>query len=119
MAGHPKRLVLHFDVNETIMVGDPVSSVDFDASLNHVLAKVAFLNEQLDAWHDGSPLDLEQRKLKDLKAPPLLTNFDAELKGRKCYEVRKPCSQTDVIIILSLCYPCSILFFCEFTTGRI
>lgn len=87
MATPKKRLVLHFDVNETIMVGDPVSDVDFEASLNNILAKVAFLNDSKDAWHDGSPLELSKRM--DLAtAPPLLTTFELE-KVQKCYEVNR------------------------------
>ena len=87
MATPKKRLVLHFDVNETIMVGDPVSEVDFEASLNNILAKVAFLNESKDAWHDGSPLQLSKRDGLH-GAPPLLTSFQLE-KVQKCYEVNR------------------------------
>lgn len=69
------------------MVGDPVSDVDFEASLNNILAKVAFLNDSKDAWHDGSPLELSKRM--DLAtAPPLLTTFELE-KVQKCYEVNR------------------------------
>ena len=37
------RLALHFDVNETIMVGDPAGGDTFDDSLNKILAKSAFV----------------------------------------------------------------------------
>ena len=40
-----RRLVLHFDVNETIMVGDPASNINFGQSLNNLLAKVAFFQD--------------------------------------------------------------------------
>ncbi|CAK9054422.1 unnamed protein product [Durusdinium trenchii] len=84
-----RKLVLHFDVNETIMVGDPASGVDFESSLNHILAKVAFLDkDNKDFWHDGTPLDLAKRK--DGEIPPLLTNFDAETGPvLKCYEANR------------------------------
>eukprot|EP00930_Biecheleria_cincta_P068946 TRINITY_DN56765_c0_g1_i1.p1 TRINITY_DN56765_c0_g1~~TRINITY_DN56765_c0_g1_i1.p1 ORF type:complete len:371 (-),score=49.90 TRINITY_DN56765_c0_g1_i1:91-1203(-) len=69
-----RRLVLHFDVNETIMIGDPVSGFDFEASLNNVLAKAAFLSKDGTTWHDGSPLAEESRQ--DFGDPPaLLTDF--------------------------------------------
>ena len=86
-----RKLVLHFDVNETIMVGDPASSVDFESSLNHILAKAAFLSEDKTSWHDGSPLDLAKRKdLGLVDPPPLLTSFDAETGPRvKSYEANR------------------------------
>ena len=62
------HLVLHFDVNETIMIGDPAGGDSFDDSLNKILAKSAFcratgplgVNGACDvtptAWHDGTPM---------------------------------------------------------------
>ena len=41
----PRKLVLHFDVNETIMVGDPAAGIDFGASLNNIIAKAAFISK--------------------------------------------------------------------------
>lgn len=82
-----RRLVLHFDVNETIMVGDPASGINFGQSLNNLLAKVAFFQDAKGThWHDGSPVDLAQRK-SSTEPPPLLTSFDAERQWCKCYEV--------------------------------
>ena len=80
----PRKLVLHFDVNETIMVGDPASKVDFDGSLNNIMAKAAFLSEDKASWHDGSPLELTDR---DSTMPPLRTCFD--VKGLRCYEANR------------------------------
>ena len=37
------KLVLHFDVNETLMVGDPAGGDSFGESLNKVICKSAFL----------------------------------------------------------------------------
>ena len=63
------RLCLNFDVNETIMIGDPAGGDTFEESLNKILAKIAFVKpvppDEQDAtaqwpewvWHDGSPLD--------------------------------------------------------------
>ena len=62
------HLVLHFDVNETIMIGDPAGGDTYDDSLNKILAKSAFCratgplgkNGACDitptAWHDGTPM---------------------------------------------------------------
>lgn len=74
--GAKSRLVLHFDVNETIMIGDPVAGLDFATSLNNVISKAAFVSKESDTWHDGSPLDPAAR-LPELDPPPLLTSFDA------------------------------------------
>ena len=63
------RLVLHFDVNETIMVADPAGGDSFEDVLNKMLAKTAFVRRKDggavdDAtspsdleWRDGGPLD--------------------------------------------------------------
>ena len=63
------RLVLHFDVNETIMVADPAGGDSFEDVLNKMLAKTAFVRRKDggvvdDAaspsdleWRDGVPLD--------------------------------------------------------------
>lgn len=73
-----KRLVLHFDINETIMVGDPVANVPFDESLNNVLAKAAGVRFDSSSgeyqWHDGSPLNPADRD-PDAEPPPLLLEF--------------------------------------------
>ena len=37
------KLVLHFDVNETIMVGDPAGGDTFEDCLNKMIAKNAFV----------------------------------------------------------------------------
>ena len=49
-----RRLVLHFDVNETIMVGDPASNINFGQSLNNLLAKVAFFQDAGILVYPGS-----------------------------------------------------------------
>ena len=75
-------LCLHFDVNETIMLGDPAGGDTYEESLHKIMAKVAFVRPVPQksrgkgkwaawAWHDGSPLD---PALRDASAPlpPLL-----------------------------------------------
>lgn len=37
------HLVLHFDINETIMVGDPAGGDSWEQSLNKIIAKSAFV----------------------------------------------------------------------------
>eukprot|EP01065_Artemidia_motanka_P002957 TRINITY_DN11406_c0_g1_i1.p1 TRINITY_DN11406_c0_g1~~TRINITY_DN11406_c0_g1_i1.p1 ORF type:complete len:362 (+),score=80.55 TRINITY_DN11406_c0_g1_i1:31-1086(+) len=68
MAGRP-RLVLHFDLNETILIGDPASGVSVEESLECILAKVACVQKGEDRWHDGTPFGA------DRPPPPLLTDF--------------------------------------------
>ena len=62
------RLVLHFDVNETIMVADPAGGDSFEDVLNKMLAKTAFVRRKdgaslHDEWKDGAaaPDELEWR----------------------------------------------------------
>ena len=58
----PPKLVLHFDVNETIMIGDPAGGDTFEDSLNKIICKSAFvLKSSIVAgmptqWRDGSPI---------------------------------------------------------------
>jgi hypothetical protein len=75
MAESKPHLVVHFDVNETILIGDPAGGDTYDDSLNKVLAKSAFLQAPDEpgkygacatpptCWHDGTPLT-------DLPNPP-------------------------------------------------
>jgi len=71
------RLCLHFDVNETIMVGDPAGGDTFEQSLCKCIAKSSFVRKRADGipteWHDGSPIDPAKR---DAPAPPLLCPWD-------------------------------------------
>eukprot|EP00929_Paragymnodinium_shiwhaense_P034911 TRINITY_DN18949_c0_g1_i1.p1 TRINITY_DN18949_c0_g1~~TRINITY_DN18949_c0_g1_i1.p1 ORF type:complete len:412 (+),score=89.43 TRINITY_DN18949_c0_g1_i1:74-1309(+) len=79
----PEKLWLHFDVNETILVGDPAGGDTFEDCLNKILAKSAFIRRREKngheptgqwtdwVWHDGSPLDPAERG-PDSAPPPLL-----------------------------------------------
>jgi hypothetical protein len=40
---HLAPLCLHFDINETILLGDPAGGDSYEDSLNKILAKVAFV----------------------------------------------------------------------------
>ena len=64
------KLVLHFDVNETIMVGDPAGGDSFEDCLNKMICKNAFVRARAAGadpraaasvaeltWWDGTPLD--------------------------------------------------------------
>ena len=55
------RLILHFDVNETILVGDPAGGDTFEESLNKIVCKSSFVKTSAAAqtavvWYDGKPL---------------------------------------------------------------
>ncbi|CAE6932260.1 unnamed protein product, partial [Symbiodinium natans] len=78
-----RKLVLHFDVNETIMVGDPAAAVDFGSSLNNIIAKATFVSETGETWHDGSPLDPTLRSGGSV--PPLVTGFDTPPGCDRCF----------------------------------
>ena len=98
MPGRP-RLCLHFDINETILLGDAAGGDTYDECLNKVLAKVAYVRPVQPAeqkggrwaaweWHDGSPLDPELRG--DAPPPPLLPDLFAEPAGcQKFYNVKE------------------------------
>ena len=73
MAG--PRLILHFDINQTLMVSDPAGGVTFEEGLNKALAQSAMVkaNDAGDwQWHDGSPLNPDQRA-PGAPCPPLYT----------------------------------------------
>ena len=64
------RLVLHFDVNETIIVADPAGGDSFEDVLKKMLAKTAFVRRKdggaVDEWRNGvcaraAPDELEWR----------------------------------------------------------
>ena len=75
------KLVLHFDVNETVMVGDPAGGDTFEDCLNKIICKNAFVRsangtDPLAAsspseivWWDGTPLSSEV-------APALLSAWE-------------------------------------------
>ena len=96
------RLVLHFDVNETIMVGDPAGGDSFEESLNKIISKSAVVRcvpiaEQAGGgrwpdwrWHDGSPLDPEVRAMQGLtQPPPLLEGFEFDQQPEGCVSFYK------------------------------
>merc|ERR1740123_1473583 len=58
------------------MIGDPVAGLDYQASLNNVIAKAAIVKEgpSGDVWHDGSPLDPALRP-EGCEPPPLSSDF--------------------------------------------
>jgi len=74
------RLCIHFDVNETIMVGDPAGGDTFEQSLAKTIAKSAFVRKRADGgeptqWHDGSPINPGERS-PEAPVPPLLCPWD-------------------------------------------
>ena len=94
----PRKLVLHFDVNETIMVGDPAGGDSFEDCLNKMICKSAFVRPKDSSskgtatlgledfeWHDGTPLDSPT-------PPPLVTTFEWPRECLPAYKV--PCLKT-------------------------
>jgi len=77
------HLVIHFDVNETIMIGDPAGGDTYDDCCHKVIAKVAYVKPNPApaasragrwsdyVWHDGSSLDPLLRE-PGAAPPPLL-----------------------------------------------
>ena len=52
------RLVLHFDVNETILVGDPAGGDTFEESLHKIVCKSSYVREgEPTLWYTGSHVD--------------------------------------------------------------
>lgn len=82
------KLILHFDVNETILVGDPTGGDTFEDCLNKIISKSAFVRckdgtDPLAAtslsqllWRDGSPLGAyrteQEGAAADTVGPPAL-----------------------------------------------
>ena len=72
------KLILHFDVNETILVGDKARGSTFEDTLNRIIAKSAFVRKKIPEesqdskataeparptqWYDGSPIYTEEGK---------------------------------------------------------
>ena len=61
-------LCLHYDINETILLGDPAGGDTYAESLHKILAKVAYVRPSSNGgrfgaweWHDGTPLDPSER----------------------------------------------------------
>ena len=75
MAAEKPKLILHFDVNETIMLCDRANGDTLEESLNKIVCKSAYvLGSEGDSlptkWYDGSCIDGNTRP------PPLVTGRD-------------------------------------------
>jgi len=84
------KLIVHFDVNETIMVGDPAGGDSFEDCLNKMICKNAFVRtrsgsggasaalaaKSLDelCWWDGTPLCTDAEP--SAAPPPLVYDFE-------------------------------------------
>ena len=93
-----RRLTLYFDINETIMVGDPAGGDTYDDCLNKMICKAAFVRPNLSqatragrwsdwVWHDGSPLDPSLRRA-GIAAPDLLFPWRRRRGTTQFYHVR-------------------------------
>lgn len=79
------RLVLHFDVNETILLGDVAGGDTFEESINKSLAKNAIVNisdENNVTWYDGTPLEVSN----GVHPPPLLPDWERPKNCTSYYE---------------------------------
>jgi hypothetical protein len=69
-----RKLILHFDVNETIMLGDRANGDTLEDSLNKIVCKSAYVRGCEGGvptqWYDGSCID------GNMRPPPLLTGCD-------------------------------------------
>jgi hypothetical protein len=57
-----EHLILHFDINETIWIGDEAGGDTFDQCLHKILAKSAFVRYTFNDSDKERPLTQEQRK---------------------------------------------------------
>jgi hypothetical protein len=80
------KLVLHFDVNETIMVGDPAAGVSFEECLNMILAKSVLIREDGSSWADGSPVGSISSSSEALP-PTLFTEWESPPGYTKYYRL--------------------------------
>ena len=79
LSAMPPKLILHFDVNETILVGDPAGGDTFEQSLNKIICKTALVQKSsIDGcsgmptrWRDGSEICPDTSS-----PPPLFTGFE-------------------------------------------
>jgi hypothetical protein len=68
------KLVLHFDVNETILLVDEAGGDTFEDCLNKIICKTALVNKELDSnglptlWADNQPINTKT-------PPPLCTDW--------------------------------------------
>lgn len=88
-----EHLVLHFDINETILIGDGAGGDTVDESLNKIIAKSAFVQIPTDYtidqpmkdivpthWWDGTPIVQTQSVVtgdaSQFHIPPLYTGWE-------------------------------------------
>ena len=81
------HLVLHFDVNETIMVGDPAGGDTFEDCLNKIICKNAYVRTPEAGklpthWYDGT------RIIEGGNAPPLHFGWMWPTGSKPFYECR-------------------------------
>ena len=80
------RLVLHFDVNETILLGDVAGGDSFEDGINKCIAKNAIVNAKdvnHITWYDGTPLE----STASMKSPPpLLSDWERPEHCTSYYE---------------------------------
>jgi len=73
--GSERTLIIHFDVNETILIGDQAAHCSFSDCVNNVIAKNAYVRNQVEGddnryWVDGTPIKT------GTNPPPLRPEFE-------------------------------------------
>lgn len=70
ISAYKKQLVVHFDINETVLVGDEAGGDTREECLNKILAKSSFVKESISPtqWWNGTPIGEDSADL--LSAPP-------------------------------------------------
>lgn len=89
------KLVIHLDINGTIMPADPIKSKHVRSMLNIHLSKQAFVREDTDGsmvWWNGAPFDRGEK-------PPLLPQFRYSRHIREHYneEAEHICDESVLI----------------------
>ena len=69
------KLVLHFDVNETIMVSDPAAGNTLEETLNIIVSKSAMIHNTGSVWHHGLSVGTPHT---EMPTPPLHTAWERE-----------------------------------------
>jgi hypothetical protein len=90
MAQEQRRLVLHFDVNETIVIEDIAGGDTYEDCLNKILAKNAFVRRSPSSmlWWDGTEIIPSSPPMRE-NPPPLYSGWNWPLGCEPYYKVCK------------------------------
>lgn len=101
MAEEQRRLVLHFDVNETIVIEDIAGGDTYEDCLNKILAKNAFVRRSPSSmlWWDGTDIIPNRPPISAKEGmrehpPPLYPGWNWPLGCEPYYKVCKSKSKS-------------------------